>query len=80
MAIKMSDRRFMAPGDLVACQTENAGDLIALGRAWRPSALQDRLNAPGIETGLTRESLVREMVFGTKLVDGFACVHRSSFE
>ena len=55
----------MPPGDVVAIETKDGGDLVALRWTRRPAAFDDRLHALFIESGAVSEQLHVNRVLGT---------------
>src|SRR5262249_21836036 len=59
----------------VACQAEDGGHAVALGRAGRPATRYDGLHAVLIETGLNGERLAVETLLGAQLRYAFQGFH-----
>src|SRR5262249_5861914 len=78
VAVNVRDRVFVAPGNLVAVQSEYDRDAIALARARCPAAAYDCLNALPIETSLGGELLIVQAVRGAQFLDTFRTVHIAS--
>src|SRR5262249_50099407 len=69
VAVDVLDGRGVAPGDAVARQAEDGGDLIALGRGGRPTAEHDCKHPPLIEPCLLGPLRRRELVLGAEVRD-----------
>lgn len=78
MAVNVRDGIPVAPGDLLAGETEGHGHSISFGRAWRPAAFQDRACPLFAEIGLRCQLPKVDAVFGTQLLNRLLNVHRQN--
>src|SRR5438067_10848781 len=72
----MLDRRFMAPGNLIARGAQGGGDLVALGGTRRPAAQENRQDALLLDAGALGQLLVVDALFLAQLLDALGGFHR----
>ena len=64
MSIKMLNRRFVAPGDLLDGHVEHGGDFLPLDGGRRPAAEDDGCRAVFLDEGPFRQSARGDMYAG----------------
>ena len=69
LAVNVLDRRLVAPGELLARQTEDGGNRVAIFRARCPAAHDDRQDALLIDAAPLRKLPDVEALFVTELDD-----------
>lgn len=78
MSIKMLDGRLVTPGDLVDGYVEYRGDFLALGRAWSPTAENNRERAAFLQPAALGKLRDIDLMFAAKVGDGLRHVEQGA--
>src|SRR5439155_24913853 len=73
--VDVLDRRLMAPGNLVARDAEDRGNLVALRRARGPAAQDDGQDALLVQSRAFRQLLVVDPLFLAQLLHALGGLH-----